>query len=159
MSNLSGNQKRKMRSLARLYSVQALFQLEHSGQSVDTVYCEFIEHRVGQEIDDGIVMAEGDTGLFYLLINQAVNWQAKIDQMIDHALVAKWPISRIDPTLRALFRSAGAELLECDTPPQVVISEYVNIARSFYPEGKEAKFANAILDHMAHEAKPEAFAN
>ena len=159
MSNLSGNQKRKMRSLARLYSVQALFQLEHSGQSVDTVYHEFIEYRVGQEIEDGIVMAEGDNDLFYLLINQAINWQAKIDQMIDHALVAKWPISRIDPTLRALFRSAGAELLECDTPPKVVISEYVKIARSFYPEGKEAKFANAILDHMAHEEKPEAFAN
>jgi N utilization substance protein B len=71
--------------------------------------------------------------------------------------VAKWPIHRIDPTLRALFRAAGAELIEGDAPPKVVISEYVDVARAFFPEGKEPKFVNAVLDHMAREAKPEAF--
>ena len=35
--------------------------------------------------------------------------------------------------------------------------EYVDIAKSFYPEGREPKFVNAVLDHMAREAKPEAF--
>ena len=43
------------------------------------------------------------------LVKDAVNHQAKIDQMTDRALVAKWPIARIDPTLRGLFRAAGAE--------------------------------------------------
>jgi N utilization substance protein B len=27
----------------------------------------------------------------------------------------------------------------------------------FFPEGREPKFVNAVLDHMAREAKPEAF--
>ena len=36
-------------------------------------------------------------------------WQAKIDQLTDRALVAAWPIDRIDPVLRALFRAAGAD--------------------------------------------------
>ncbi len=86
-----------------------------------------------------------------------MNWQAKIDQMTDRALVAKWPIARIDPTLRALFRAAGAELTQSDTPPKVVITEFVAVAQAFFPEGKEPRFVNAVLDHMAREAKPEAF--
>jgi N utilization substance protein B len=77
--------------------------------------------------------------------------------MTDRALVAKWPIDRIDPTLRALFRAAGAELVGSDTPPKVIITEFVDIARAFFPEGREPKFVNAVLDHIAREARPEAF--
>ena len=153
---LSGNMKRKMRSTSRLYAVQALFQMEHSGQTVEKVIHEFEDHRFGAHYDEGD-MAEGDQQLFERLMRDAVNWQASIDQMTDRALVAKWPIDRIDPTLRALFRAAGAELTQSDTPPKVVIMEFVDIAKSFYPEGREPKFVNAVLDHMAREAKPEAF--
>ena len=102
-------------------------------------------------------MAEGDLDLFRQIVDEAVNWQAKVDQMTDRALVAKWPIARIDPVLRALFRAAGAELVATPTPPKVVITEFVDIARAFFPEGKEPKFVNAVLDHMAREARPEAF--
>jgi N utilization substance protein B len=49
-----------------------------------------------------------------------------------------------------LFRSKG-------TPPKVAIIEYVHIAQAFFPEGRESKFVNAVLDHMAREARPEAF--
>ncbi len=153
---LSGNQKRKMKSAARLYAVQALFQMEHSGQTSDAVVAEFLDHRFGA-VYEGDEMAEGDVDLFRKLVDDAVNYQARIDQMTDRALVAKWPIARIDPTLRGLFRAAGAELTEGATPPKVVISEYVDIARAFFPEGREANFVNAVLDHMAREAKPEAF--
>ena len=154
---LSGNARRKMRSAARLYAVQALFQMEHSGQDACAVAREFLDHRFGAEIDEGVEMAEGDIDLFRQIIDETVNWQAKVDQMADRAIVAKWKIDRIDPTLRALFRAAGAEMVATDTPPKVVIVEYVDIARSFYPEGREAKFVNAVLDHMAREARPEAF--
>ena len=154
---LSGNRKRQMKSAARLYAVQALFQMEHSGQSSDKVSEEFLDFRFGAEVDEGVDMAEGDVDLFRKLLDDAVSWQAKIDQMTDRALVAKWPIARIDPTLRALFRAAGAELVQSDTPPKVVIMEYVDVAKAFYPDGKESKFVNAVLDHMAREARPEAF--
>lgn len=154
---VSGNQKRRMRSTARLYAVQALFQMEHSQQSVNSVVQEFLSHRFGAELDEGVDMADGDIDLFRKLLEDAVNWQAKIDQMTDRAIVAKWKIDRIDPTLRALFRAAGAEMVNSHTPPKVVIMEFVDIAKSFYPEGREPKFVNAVLDHMAREAKPEAF--
>lgn len=147
---------RQMRSAARLYAVQALFQMEAAGQTVDKVRREFEDHRLGATLDDS-ELAEGDLPLFRKLLEDAVNWQAKIDQMTDRALVAKWPIARIDPTLRALFRAAGAELTEGKAPPKVVITEFVDIAKAFFPEGREPKFVNAVLDHMAREAKPEAF--
>lgn len=157
MTKLSLEEKRQMKSASRLYAVQALFQMEQSSVGVDRVIGEFLDHRFGAAQEDGIELADGDIKLFRTLTEQAVNWQAKIDQMTDRALVAKWPIDRIDSVLRALFRAAGAEMLECETPPKVVIVEFVDVAKAFYPEGRESKFVNAVLDHMAREAKPEAF--
>jgi N utilization substance protein B len=148
--------KRQMKSAARLYAVQALFQMEASGQTVEAVCREFETHRFGATYEEG-EFVEGDVGHFRRLVEEAVNWQAKIDQMTDRALVAKWPIDRIDPVLRALFRAAGAEITRLDTPPKVAITEYVDVARAFFPEGKEPGFVNAVLDHMAREALPQAF--
>ena len=154
--NMTGNMKRKMRSAARLYAVQALFQMEHSNLTIDKVRLEFLDHRFGEFID-GEEMLEGDEAHFTRVLEDAVNHQAAIDQMTDRALVAKWPIGRIDPTLRALFRAAGAEFRDEETPPKVVISEYLNLAAAFFPDGKEARFVNAVLDHIAREARPDAF--
>ncbi len=149
--------KKQMRSAARLYAVQALYQMEVSQQTVERVVREFLDFRFGETLETGEEMAEGDANHFRSLVDNAVNWQAKVDQLTDRALVAKWPIDRIDPVLRALFRAAGGELVGMDTPPKVVITEFVDVARAFFPEGKEPKFVNAVLDHMAHEAKPGAF--
>jgi len=148
---------KRRRSAARLYAVQALFQMEASGQTSTAVEKEFEDYRFGAVTPEGDEMEEGDVDLFRALVDGAVNEQARIDQMTDRALVAKWPIARIDPTLRALFRAAGAELVAGTTPPKVVIVEFVEIARAFFPEGREARFVNAVLDHMAREARPEAF--
>ena len=150
------NSKRQMKSASRLYAVQALFQMEASGQTAEVVAFEFEDHRFGAELH-GETLSEADVSLFRRLIDVAVNDQASIDQLTDRALVAAWPIARIDPTIRALFRAAGAELFEKSTPPKVVINEYVDVAKAFFPEGREPKFVNAVLDHMAREVQPEAF--
>lgn len=143
---------RQMKSAARLYAVQALFQMEAADQAADKVQAEFETHRFGAQIE-GDELAEGDVDLFRKVLNDAVTWQAKIDQMTDRALDDGWPIKRIDPTLRAVFRAAGAELVGTETPPKVIISEYVDVAKAFFPEGKEAKFVNAVLDTVAREAR------
>ena len=100
-------------------------------------------------------MPEADAGYFRALIASAVNWQVRVDQMTDRALVEKWPIGRIDPVLRALFRAAGAELIAGKMPPKIVISEFVEVAKAFFPEGREPGFVNAVLDHMAREISPD----
>ena len=148
--------ERQMRSVARLHAVQALFQMEAGGQSAATVQKEFEEHRFMEDLDDQ-KLASCDRELFRKLVDDAVTWQARIDQMTERALVAKWPIDRIDPVLRALFRAGGAELVEGEAPPRVTISEFVDVAKAFFPEGRERSFVNAVLDHMAREARPDAF--
>ena len=148
--------KKQMKSASRLYAVQALFQMEASDQGMNEVRDQFVDHRFGATLE-GEEYAEGNIDLFDSLLFMAVNQQAAIDQMTDRALVAKWPIDRIDPTLRAVFRSAGAELIINETPPKVAIVEYVEVAKAFFPDGNETRFVNAVLDHMAREAHPDKF--
>ena len=141
---------RQMRSASRLFAVQALFQMEHSELAAPKVIKEFEDHRFGADMD-GDELSEGDPGLFRSIVDEAVNNQAKIDQLSDRAIVATWRLDRIDPTIRALFRAAGAELVIASTPPKVVISEFVDVAKAFFPDGKEPKFVNGVLDHMARD--------
>ena len=147
--------RRRMRSASRLYAVQALFQMEAMGQGVDRVRAEFEDHRFGMVTEEGAI-EEGDVDVFRALLDGAVDNQSRIDKLTDKALVARWPLGRIDPTLRAVFRAAGAELVAGQVPPKVIINEYVEVARAFFPEGKEAGFVNGVLDHMAREARPGA---
>ncbi|ARJ68521.1 transcription antitermination factor NusB [Paracoccus contaminans] len=148
--------RRALSGAARVYAVQALFQMEAANQSATLVAREFQNWRIGVDYEEGTT-PDADEALFTSILNGVVDRQARIDQMTDRALVAKWPIARIDPVLRALFRAAGAELVAGTTPPRVVISEYVGVADAFFPEGRETRFVNAVLDHMAREAHPEAF--
>ena len=153
---VSGNEKRKIRSTTRLYAIQALFQMEQLGLSTDEVVEEFVVHRFGEEYEEG-QLSDGDEALFKSIVESAVNYQAYIDQLTDRALVKKWPIARIDPTLRSLFRAAAAEIAQIKTPPKIVITEYVALAHAFFTDGKEPNFVNAVLDHMAREACPTEF--
>ncbi|GIT89728.1 N utilization substance protein B [Jannaschia pagri] len=157
MAEMTRDEKRllrqRMRSAARLNAVQALFQMEAADQGVDRVRAEFEDHRFGMETEIG-ALSEADVDTFRAILDAAVDHQVAVDQMTDRALVARWPLGRIDPTLRAVFRAAGAELMSSDVPPKVIITEYVEVARAFFPEGKEGGFVNGVLDHMAREARP-----
>lgn len=148
MNQTDRQPKARRKTAARLYAVQALFQMEASGESADKVIEEFLSHRIGAE-DEGLHWAEAHATLFRTLVREAVNHQARIDQATNAALVDRWPIDRIDPTLRAIFRAAGAELVAGEAPVGVVISEFVEIAKDFYPEGRQPKLVNAVLDAMA----------
>ncbi|MEM7497301.1 MAG: transcription antitermination factor NusB [Pseudomonadota bacterium] len=143
------------RSAARLAAVQALYQMEIAGTPLHEVRQEFENHRLGAEIE-GATYAEADIDHFRDVLAGAVKNQVRIDQMTDRALVNKWPLGRIDATLRALFRAAGHELVvRQDIPPKVVIGEYVDVAKAFF-SGKEPGLVNGVLDHMAREARPGA---
>lgn len=139
-----------MKSAARFYVVQALFQMEAINQDLNEIKEEFENFRIGAELD-GIKYNDADKKYFRKILDVAVKNQSQIDRLTDQALVKKWPISKIDPTIRALFRGGVAELLIKKTPVNVVINEFVDIAKAFFPEGKETKFVNAILDHISKD--------
>ena len=154
----SGRQRRddarRARSAARLAAVQALYQMEMTGTDHAAVRREFETHRLGAEIE-GAQYHEADRALFRDLLDGAVRGQVRIDHLTDRALVERWPLARVDPILRALFRAAGHELTgRRDIPPKVVIGEYVEVAKAFFG-GKEPGLVNAVLDHMAREARPD----
>ena len=146
---------RRARAVARLTAVQALYQMEMTQASWRTIALEFESHRAVQEIDDE-EMAKADRKHFRKVLEGAVAEQSRIDRGIDTVLKAEWPIKRIDPTLRALFRAAGAEFLTMPkVPPKVVINEYVEVAKAFF-EGEESRFANAVLDQLSRTLRAAA---
>ena len=153
MISKAREEARLARSAARLAAVQALYQMELSGTDWQAVRREFEDHRLGAEIE-GVQYREADVDLFRDILEGVVARQAAIDQLTDRALVEKWPLGRIDATLRAVVLTAGYELIaRPDIPPKVSIGEYVDVTKAFFSAGKEAKFVNAVLDHMAHEVR------
>lgn len=135
------------KSAARLYAVQALFQMEVSKSSVDEIADEFEMHRIGAKIENHIYNA-ADVKMFKEILVAAVKEQSKIDKLTNNSLKTTWPLKRIDPTLRALFRAAIAEILLNKTPIKAIINEFIDIAKAFFPHGKEAKLVNGVLDNI-----------
>ncbi|MBY8977725.1 transcription antitermination factor NusB [Rhodobacteraceae bacterium NNCM2] len=156
MASRSNEKSRLARSAARLAAVQALYQMELTGADWREVRKEFENHRLGAEIE-GAQYRDADLNLFRDLLAGVMAEQAAIDQMTARALVDRWPLGRVDPTMRAIFRAAGHELTaRPDIPPKVTIGEYVDVTKAFFSQGKESQFVNAVLDHMAREARPDA---
>lgn len=155
MPKTSREEARLARSAARLAAVQALYQIELTGADWRAVRQEFEQHRLGAEIE-GETYREADLDLFRDILDGVIAQQRAIDRLTDRALVDRWPLGRVDPTMRAIFRAAGHELsARIDIPPKVVIGEYVDVTKAFFEQGRESKFVNAVLDHMARECRPD----
>ena len=61
--------------------------------------------------------------------------------------------SRKNATARAILRAGAFELIHRpDVPTEVVIDEYVELAKSFF-EGPEPGFVNGALDAVAQDAR------
>ncbi|PIB92645.1 transcription antitermination factor NusB [Caulobacter sp. FWC2] len=148
---MSGN-RIQPRSVARLAAVQALYQMEVSGAGVDAVVREFGEHRFDRDVE-GERLAAADETFFAELAKGVVSNQSKIDQGIVKRLASGWRLERLDATARAVLRAGAYELMyRPDVPTEVVINEYVEIAKSFF-EGPESGFINGALDAIARDAR------
>ncbi|MFM8377232.1 MAG: transcription antitermination factor NusB [Phenylobacterium sp.] len=145
------------RSVARLAAVQALYQMEVSGAGVEAVVREFSEHRFdrtpGGGDGEGAPLAAADETFFAELVRGVVEHQRGIDPAIARRLAQGWRLERLDATVRAILRAGAFELTHrTDVPVEVVINEYVDLARSFF-EGPEPGFVNAALDGLARDVR------
>jgi len=147
----------KARSTARLAAVQALYQMELSGTGADAVVAEFVDHRFerlgeeqpGDEPHGGLGPA--DEPFFADIVKGVVADQATIDGAIVKRLAAGWKLTRLDATVRATLRAGAWELhRRSDVPTEVVIDEYVELAKGFTDD---AAFVNAALDAMARDLR------
>jgi N utilization substance protein B len=152
--NLTSRQRRA-RTVARLAAVQALYQMELAGEGAETVISEFSNHRFDTDIE-GEPLAEADEEWFADIVRGVIESQREIDAAVKARLASNWRLERLDATLRALLRSGAWELAhKPDVPREIVIDEYVELAKAFFDEA-EAKFVNAALDGVARDVRPKA---
>jgi transcription antitermination protein NusB len=143
---------RQARSVARLAAVQALYQMEAAGAGVEAVIREFSEHRFDRDIE-GSTLASADEAFFAELVRGVVASQAEIDRAVVKRLAQNWRLERLDATVRAILRAGAFELAHrSDVPTEVVIDEYVELAKSFF-EGPEPGFVNGALDGVAQDVR------
>ena len=135
-------------SAARLAAVQALYQIALADTSAREVIEEFLSYRLGAEGEESVVGA--DRTLFVSLVEGVAARSEELNSMIAANLADDWSMERVPPILLAVLRAGTFELLACEkVPPRVVITEYLNIAHSFF-EDREPAFVNAVLDRLAH---------
>jgi transcription antitermination protein NusB len=151
---------RQARSVARLAAIQALYQMEVSGAGVEAVIREFTEHRFDRGVEgagegegEGDVLAQADEAFFADIVRGVVAAQREIDAAIVRRLAENWRLERLDATVRAILRAGVFELSHRpDVPLEVVIDEYVEVAKSFF-EGPEPGFVNGALDRVAQDVR------
>ena len=142
----------EQRRSARLAAVQALYQMELTGEDAGTVAQEFIDHRFSDS------PARPEENLFRAIVDGVPRRQVAIDRAVAAALNENWRLQRIDSIVRAVLRGAAWELVDRpDIPARVVIDEYIEIARAFSDE-EHCAFVNAVLDRIAHAERPAEFA-
>jgi N utilization substance protein B len=139
----------RRRSIARLASVQALYQLEmNPGRGPDAVIGEFLHHRLGREVD-GDNYGEADEKLFADIVRGVTEHRERIDETLSAALSEEWPLQRLETLLRLILEAGAYELVHRpDIPPRVAISEYVAIAYAVF-SGREPALANGVIDRLA----------
>jgi len=145
------------RSAARLAAVQALYQIEMTGQASETVIEEFLDLRLKEEVD-GVRLDSADRRMLQDLVTGVAREANTLDDMLSAVLEDGWPVERLETLLRLVLRAGAYELSErLDIPPRVVIAEYVDLADAFFG-GKEPGLVNGVLDRLARSLRPEALA-
>lgn len=145
--------ERRARTVARLAAVQALYQMELTGAGVETVIQEFLDHRFEGDLE-GEQLADADHAYFAEILRGVVADQVEVDRAVTKRLASGWRLERLDATVRAMLRAGSFELLrKADVPKEIVIDEYVELAKAFFPEPTEAKFVNAALDGVARDVR------
>ena len=129
----------------RRVAIQALYQMDNSGPQDDSLVSneairEFIEaDEIPEKVfEDGLSLARE-------------TWSHREAADVDLApLTPEWPLHRQPVVDRNLLRLAWYEMNHAGTPPKVVISESVDLAREFSTE-QSPSFINGVLDRLYHD--------
>ncbi|GAB5458272.1 MAG: transcription antitermination factor NusB [Henriciella sp.] len=145
---------RARRAGGRLAAVQALYQMEQTGQGANAAIRDLMDDRLGLGPNEDPV-EEADPDLFKAIVNATVEHQAVIDKAVLARLSNGWKLSRLDSTTRAILRAATAELVaHQELSRRILLDEYVSLAHDFFDQ-TEANFINAVLDNISKDLRPE----
>lgn len=132
-----------LRTRARRFAMQALYQWDLSGTDLASIEAQFREDE-----DFGNVDAE----YFHELLHEIPSHLERVDAHYQTFLDR--PVKELDPVERALLRVASYELeTHLEVPYRVVINEAVNLTKKFGAE-QAYKYVNGVLDKVARQLRP-----
>ena len=145
-----GESKWAARHRARAVALQALYECEVGGLTPQQAL-GVLHHAGAPEVDDP---GEAEHAFVVALVKGVIADQAAIDERIGDA-AKNWRVERMAIVDRLVLRLAAQEMLACrESPPRVVISEAIELARA-YSGDEAAKFVNGVLDGIYHRLKSE----
>ncbi|CAM3801343.1 transcription antitermination factor NusB [Alkalicoccus chagannorensis] len=125
------------RRVARIKSVQALYQVEMTGVDPD----EAIE----------VALEEDETTDPFLqdLVHGTLQYLIEIDAMLEEAL-EHWTLQRLSRIDRAIMRQCVYEMKYVEeVPVNVSINEAVDLAKGFHAEEESGRFVNGVTSKVA----------
>jgi N utilization substance protein B len=138
------------RRRARAAALQALYECEIGGLTPQQAL-GVLHHAGPPEVDDP---GEREHAFVTSLVRGAMDDKDALDERIGDA-AKNWRVERMAILDRLVMRLALQELLtHRDSPPRVVISEAIELARSYSGEDA-AKFVNGVLDGAYRRLKEE----
>jgi len=147
----------RRRLAARLAAVQALYQVEATGEAPKRVVAQFLSERLEEEID-GLSLVEADRKLFSALVMAVSAGSKDLDGLLAPYLPEDWALERVEPLLHIILRAAAYELSASEkVPAKVVIAQYVAVTEAFH-DPQETGFVNKLLDRLARALRPVDFA-
>lgn len=138
------------RRRARAAALQALYQCE-VGNLTPQQALGVLHHAGPPEVDDP---GESEHAFVIKLVRGAMDNREALDERIGDA-AKNWRIERMAMIDRLVLRLALQELMaHRESPPRVVISEAIELARAYSGEDA-AKFVNGVLDGAFRRLKEE----
>lgn len=130
--------KPPLRSKARRYALQALYQWHMSDQPVADVLIQFHDNISNDVLDDEY---------FLFLVNGVAEQVSALDQRFEPYLDRK--LHDLTPIELTVLRLASFELTNSmDVPYRVVINEALELTKEFGSSDEGFKYVNAILDKV-----------
>jgi N utilization substance protein B len=138
------------RHRARKVALQALYECEIGGLTPQQAL-GVLHHAGAPDVDDP---GEEEHAFVVSLVRGAMDNREALDERIGDA-AKNWRVERMAVLDRLVMRLALQELMaHRDSPPRVVMSEAIELARSYSGE-EAAKFVNGVLDGAYRRLKEE----
>jgi N utilization substance protein B len=146
-------------SSARLFAVQAVYQMVENEDNAANVVHDFLNSRIEQALHQEKDMAAPDKEYFSKIVTGAESRQDDLVSILDGALKAVEEGSAIaktkkrEPLLYAIFVCGAYELLahhEIEAP--IIINDYLNVGHAFF-DGGEVKLINGTLDKVSKSVR------
>jgi len=135
--------KPSLRTKARRYAVQGIYQWHLSGNAINDIEIQFLET---------INQAKVDVVYFRDVLVKTLVSVTELDELLTPFMQREF--EEVNPVELAILRLACYELKErMDVPYKVVINEALELTKTFgASEGH--KFVNGILDKLAKQLRP-----